>query len=228
MDGFLNKLKSLDAYPKVNEDFFQRTLSGGVITIASSLIMIALFLSELSAPPGSQAARGSRWQARSTVKSPLRSLPDSLLLSFAAGLFLTVTKTNELSVDTSRGELLQINVRLHICRPPRGSALVQLQCSKLANLRLRASSVCCSHLAAPLTACCVAQFDITFPALPCEWLSLDAMDISGEMHLDVVRDTSGPLGHPACDLAPYCRDLVGVAAQVGCMAYLRSCFCAGS
>ena len=32
-----------------------------------------------------------------------------------------------------------------------------------------------------------AQFDITFPALPCEWLSLDAMDISGEMHLDVVR-----------------------------------------
>ena len=37
MDGFLNKLKSLDAYPKVNEDFFQRTLSGGVITIASSL-----------------------------------------------------------------------------------------------------------------------------------------------------------------------------------------------
>ena len=51
MDGFLNKLKSLDAYPKVNEDFFQRTLSGGVITIASSLIMVALFLSELSAPP---------------------------------------------------------------------------------------------------------------------------------------------------------------------------------
>ncbi|KAK9834138.1 hypothetical protein WJX81_001409 [Elliptochloris bilobata] len=103
MDGFFNKLKSLDAYPKVNEDFFQRTLSGGVITIASSLIMIALFLSELS-------------------------------------FFLTVTKTNELSVDTSRGELLQIN------------------------------------------------FDITFPALPCEWLSLDAMDISGEMHLDVDHD----------------------------------------
>ena len=31
------------------------------------------------------------------------------------------------------------------------------------------------------------QFDITFPGLPCEWISLDAMDISGEMHLDVVR-----------------------------------------
>lgn len=30
------------------------------------------------------------------------------------------------------------------------------------------------------------QFDITFPALPCSILSVDAMDISGEQHLDVV------------------------------------------
>lgn len=50
MDGLLSKLKSLDAYPKVNEDFFQRTLSGGIITIGSSLIMLCLFLSELSMP----------------------------------------------------------------------------------------------------------------------------------------------------------------------------------
>ncbi len=32
----------------------------------------------------------------------------------------------------------------------------------------------------------VLQFDITFHKLPCAWTSLDAMDISGEMHLDVV------------------------------------------
>jgi hypothetical protein len=31
------------------------------------------------------------------------------------------------------------------------------------------------------------QFDVTFPGLPCEWISLDVMDISGEMHLDVVN-----------------------------------------
>lgn len=30
------------------------------------------------------------------------------------------------------------------------------------------------------------QFDITFPALSCSILSLDAMDISGEEHLDIV------------------------------------------
>ena len=95
---------------------------------------------------------------------------------------------------------------------------------------LHASSVCCSVLAARLvlTGCCAAQFDITFPALPCEWLSLDAMDISGEMHLDVVRDTAGRLGHHACDLAPYCCDLVDVFPQVGCVALLSTCCCAGS
>ncbi len=49
MEGIVSKLKNLDAYPKVNEDFFQRTLSGGIITIGSSIIMLCLFLSELSA-----------------------------------------------------------------------------------------------------------------------------------------------------------------------------------
>ncbi len=48
MDGVLNKLKTLDAYPKVNEDFFTRTFSGGVITVVSSLVMLCLFISELS------------------------------------------------------------------------------------------------------------------------------------------------------------------------------------
>ena len=32
-----------------------------------------------------------------------------------------------------------------------------------------------------------SQFDIDFHALPCEWISLDVMDISGEMFLDVAR-----------------------------------------
>ena len=47
MDGVLGKLKNLDAYPKVNEDFFTRTFSGGVITVVSSIVMLCLFLSEL-------------------------------------------------------------------------------------------------------------------------------------------------------------------------------------
>lgn len=46
MDEFLSKLKNLDAYPKINEDFYQRTLSGGIITVASTIIMLLLFLSE--------------------------------------------------------------------------------------------------------------------------------------------------------------------------------------
>jgi hypothetical protein len=39
-------LKQLDAYPKINEDFYSRTLSGGIITIISASIMVLLFFSE--------------------------------------------------------------------------------------------------------------------------------------------------------------------------------------
>ena len=39
---------------------------------------------------------------------------------------------------------------------------------------------------------------MTFPALPCEWISLDLMDISGEMHLDVVSLLRGFGAQLAC------------------------------
>ena len=45
---YLKKLKVLDAYPKINEDFYSRTLSGGIITLVSSIFMVILFLTELS------------------------------------------------------------------------------------------------------------------------------------------------------------------------------------
>ncbi|MQL91477.1 hypothetical protein Taro_024087, partial [Colocasia esculenta] len=48
MEGLFGKLRNLDAYPKINEDFYSRTLSGGIITIASSVVMLLLFLSELN------------------------------------------------------------------------------------------------------------------------------------------------------------------------------------
>lgn len=47
MAGVMNRLKSLDAYPKINDDFYSRTLSGGLITLASSLVVLILFFSEL-------------------------------------------------------------------------------------------------------------------------------------------------------------------------------------
>ena len=46
--GVFSGLKALDAYPKIRDDeFFTKTLSGGIVTIASSVIMVMLFLSEL-------------------------------------------------------------------------------------------------------------------------------------------------------------------------------------
>mmetsp|Transcript_40623 Transcript_40623/g.90320 ORF Transcript_40623/g.90320 Transcript_40623/m.90320 type:complete len:388 (-) Transcript_40623:87-1250(-) len=101
--GLLSKLKNLDAYPKINEDFFTKTMSGGIITIASTVVMLLLFLSELR-------------------------------------LYLRTNTLHELTVDTSRGETITIEV------------------------------------------------DVTFPRMPCAWLSLDTMDISGELHLDVDHD----------------------------------------
>ncbi|KAL6515300.1 hypothetical protein OROHE_018932 [Orobanche hederae] len=46
MDRVYNKLRNLDAYPKINEDFYSRSLSGGVITLVSSIAIALLFLSE--------------------------------------------------------------------------------------------------------------------------------------------------------------------------------------
>ncbi|KAF5789912.1 putative endoplasmic reticulum vesicle transporter [Helianthus annuus] len=100
MNRVFSRVRNLDAYPKINEDFYSRTLSGGVITLASSIAMLLLVISEL------------------------------------AMYLQTVTET-KLVVDTSRGEKLKIN------------------------------------------------FDISFPAVSCTLLSLDAIDISGEQHLDI-------------------------------------------
>uniref|UniRef100_A0A7S0MQW3 Endoplasmic reticulum vesicle transporter C-terminal domain-containing protein n=2 Tax=Pyramimonas obovata TaxID=1411642 RepID=A0A7S0MQW3_9CHLO len=99
----MDRLKRLDVYPKINEDFFTRTFTGGIITIISSVVMLLLFFSEF-------------W------------------------LYLSYQTTNELNVDTSRGEKLQINI------------------------------------------------DVTFYNMGCAIISLDAMDISGEQHLDVLTN----------------------------------------
>uniref|UniRef100_A0A6M2EIT7 Endoplasmic reticulum vesicle transporter C-terminal domain-containing protein n=1 Tax=Populus davidiana TaxID=266767 RepID=A0A6M2EIT7_9ROSI len=103
MEGIYQKLRNLDAYPKINEDFYSRTLSGGLITLISSILMLFLFFSEFS-------------------------------------LYLHAVTETTLLVDTTRGQTLRIN------------------------------------------------FDITFPAIRCSLLSVDAIDISGEQHHDIRHD----------------------------------------
>lgn len=44
----LSKIRQLDAYPKINEDFMSKTMAGGLITLVSSILMFLLFVSELS------------------------------------------------------------------------------------------------------------------------------------------------------------------------------------
>lgn len=44
----MRNLRKLDAYPKINKDFYRRTISGGIITLVSAILMLILFIFELS------------------------------------------------------------------------------------------------------------------------------------------------------------------------------------
>ena len=93
-------LKRFDAYAKPMDDFRIRTRSGGVLTVASGLVMIFLFASEFRD-------------------------------------YLQPAQKEELFVDTSRTGKLKINV------------------------------------------------DIVFSRISCDFLGIDAMDVSGEQHIDI-------------------------------------------
>eukprot|EP00892_Ulva_mutabilis_P010957 jgi/Ulvmu1/8233/UM041_0043.1 len=103
MQSIFKRLKAIDAFPKIQDDFYSKTMSGGVITIVCALLMLVLFFTEL-------------------------------------GLYLTTKSVHMLEVDTSRGERININL------------------------------------------------DITFPRMPCDWISVDAIDSSGRVQTKVDHD----------------------------------------
>eukprot|EP01095_Lingulamoeba_sp_RSL-Kostka_P002115 TRINITY_DN1300_c0_g2_i1.p1 TRINITY_DN1300_c0_g2~~TRINITY_DN1300_c0_g2_i1.p1 ORF type:complete len:393 (+),score=109.92 TRINITY_DN1300_c0_g2_i1:46-1224(+) len=103
MSGIASGLKNLDFYPKILEDFKERTYVGAAITIISSIIIFWLILTEVS-------------------------------------IYMSTDVTNELVVDSMRDDFLRINI------------------------------------------------DMTFPKLPCNFLSLDVLDIAGETQLNVASN----------------------------------------
>ena len=116
MHRLQSRARAVVTCPQINEDFFTRTASGGIVTIVASIVMVALFLSEFSAcsaPLRPAAAADNLWR----VVGPALSLSglspsDEPHNAFAlSGLFLTVRTNHELNVDTSRGETIQIHVR---------------------------------------------------------------------------------------------------------------------
>ncbi|KAK9757548.1 hypothetical protein RND81_01G169700 [Saponaria officinalis] len=48
MNELFNKIRNLYAYPKINKDFYSRSLFGGLITLISSFFTLLLFFTELS------------------------------------------------------------------------------------------------------------------------------------------------------------------------------------
>lgn len=87
------------------------------------------------------------------------------------GLFLQTQTSTELLVDTARGGTLHINVSLSFPFWIITIKFAFLLGSKQPNV---------------FSMCGCVQLDVTFPGLACSVVSLDAMDISGEQHLDVV------------------------------------------
>jgi hypothetical protein len=79
------------------------------------------------------------------------------------------------------------------------------KCMKLHAALLLAARASFSVLGWPPSWFLCAQVDVTFPRMPCAWLSLDIMEVSGEMHLDVVN-------------AQFCRPLQQLPGRCGeCM-----------
>ncbi|KAG6434819.1 hypothetical protein SASPL_106463 [Salvia splendens] len=145
MASLIGRIRGLDAYHKVNEDFYSRTLSGGFITLASSIVMLLLFVSELNWGSVSVFLCATVLLARFWLSFNGDCVVCGIYVVLGGWklwtrLYLHAVTETKLVVDTSRAERLRIN------------------------------------------------FDVTFPALPCSIVSLDAMDISGEQHLDVRHD----------------------------------------
>ncbi|RVW56270.1 hypothetical protein CK203_096989 [Vitis vinifera] len=122
MDNIINKLRNLDAYPKINEDFYSRTLSGGVITLASSIFMLLLFISELSLYSLPRYAYILGFSIDPIFLLPVAGFNSKvtwwkfekrsgniLLKDGEHGLYLHAVTETKLVVDTSRGETLRIN-----------------------------------------------------------------------------------------------------------------------
>ena len=93
----------------MNDDFFIRTASGGVVTLVAAAIMLILFLNELRAcPPRCGWPQLTAFQLNHLSPPP-------------PGLFLHVRTEYALDVDTSRGDTIQINVRALLALPPAGT-----------------------------------------------------------------------------------------------------------
>jgi hypothetical protein len=151
------KLKALDAYPKVNEDFFTRTLSGGIITLVSSVIMLLLFISELR-----------EWHARTSTATRRRAAPPQRRRRRRRRAILGREHGARAVGGHLAGRDHQHQRELGGMAPP-----PRVRCCRTGELAADGAR-------------CRPQIDVTFPKFPCAWISLDAMDVSGDLHLDVV------------------------------------------
>jgi hypothetical protein len=94
-----------------------------------------------------------------------------LFVFILKGLYLHKVTETKLLVDTSRGQSLRINVQFLFF-------FFMYLIPFLFILKKKFFVMMNIYI--------YMQFDVTFPAIRCSLLSVDAIDISGEQHLDIV------------------------------------------
>lgn len=123
------------------------------------------------------------FRIKTTSGAVISLLASALIFYLILSEFLLYLKTDvrqELSVDRSFGEKLRINVDITFPRLPCSSSFACLRCAS-----------------AWLLSLCLIDFSLNLPCLCCivcvcvRWravLSLDAMDVSGELQIDIDHD----------------------------------------
>lgn len=120
MAGSFSRLKGLDAFPKIQDDFYSKTMSGGIITLISAVVMAFLFATEFGMPPATKCSLRSQFKSLCIWRLFYRMLyrPRLTTQCAFAGAYLSAHKSHQLSVDTSRGETITVSVRFyHRCVP---------------------------------------------------------------------------------------------------------------
>ena len=181
-------LRALNFFGHLDEDFVVRSASGGMITAVAAVVMVLLFFGELSEFLFGERKRRMLFsslffKSRKSKKKNSTSRSRSLLL-FLASVVPSLFSLSLLAPCLSLFRTKHLADSKSNTRP-----LKNEQSNKKHNVEkeyyLHGKPTTTLSVDATRSAALDISFDLTFHKLPCSWLTLDAMDVSGTSELDV-------------------------------------------